>query len=231
MGMVASGLPRIAGYRSPGGSCQWREWVRRGACGGTTARDGRSRASSASAGCSRCPEPLRLRSVRVCVSTLPGTSDREDWLSSPASAGPGARSRCNGRSAGTMVHDRARPGRSSRPVRPDLDHHISGEVHPRPRDRPRAPAVTRERVRVARPVKRRAAVLVSPRAQVVAASTVRSAPAADQPGQISHSGGNQLAVGQVVAVGRAVTPDGYLGRHGGGERRGDKRRLDRARHA
>ena len=57
------------------------------------------------------------------------------------------------------------------------------------------------------------AVLVSAKTQVLAASTVTSAPAAGAAGTLTYSGGNSVQAGQIIAIGQgAATPDGFLGR-------------------
>jgi hypothetical protein len=55
-------------------------------------------------------------------------------------------------------------------------------------------------------------VLVSSRTQVLAASTVVSASAAGTRGSLVFAGGNDVSVGQIIAIGGGpATPDGFLG--------------------
>jgi alpha-tubulin suppressor-like RCC1 family protein len=55
-------------------------------------------------------------------------------------------------------------------------------------------------------------VVVSPKARVLSASTLLSAPAPGQPGVLRYSGGNQVSVGQIIAIGPGpATPEGFLG--------------------
>jgi hypothetical protein len=61
-------------------------------------------------------------------------------------------------------------------------------------------------------MRRGGAPVVSPRAAVLAGSTVTSAPAPGQAGELRYSGGDSVHVGQIVAVGDSTaTPHGYLG--------------------
>ena len=56
------------------------------------------------------------------------------------------------------------------------------------------------------------AVVVSPKTQVLAASTVISASAYGDSGRLVYSGGNEVTVGQIIVVGQGpATPDGFLG--------------------
>ena len=56
------------------------------------------------------------------------------------------------------------------------------------------------------------AVTVSPRTQVLAASTVVSASPDGKPAELVVAGGNEVSVGQIIAIGAGLaTPDGFLG--------------------
>ncbi|MGO9960773.1 MAG: hypothetical protein ACLP50_33145, partial [Solirubrobacteraceae bacterium] len=55
-------------------------------------------------------------------------------------------------------------------------------------------------------------VAVSPKTQVMAASTVTSAPSPGTAGVVTYAGGNNTQVGQIIAIGQGpATPDGYIG--------------------
>jgi hypothetical protein len=69
------------------------------------------------------------------------------------------------------------------------------------------------RVRVLRLPRGFKPVLASAKLRVLSSTVVSSAPARGGLGQLIYSGGNQLAVGQIVAIGAGhATPDGFLGR-------------------
>jgi hypothetical protein len=56
-------------------------------------------------------------------------------------------------------------------------------------------------------------VVVSPRTQVLSASTITSAPAPGDAGVLRYSGGNDALIGQIIAVGPGPqTPYGFLGK-------------------
>jgi len=67
-------------------------------------------------------------------------------------------------------------------------------------------------VRITKASRSSQGVVVSPRTRVLDASTVTSAPAPGTAGTLRYSGGNDVTVGQIIAIGLSpATPDGFLG--------------------
>jgi hypothetical protein len=68
-------------------------------------------------------------------------------------------------------------------------------------------------VRIAKPKKGSPRIVLSPKTQVLASSTVISAPVPGASGELIYSGGNSVSVGQIVAIGAgADAPNGFLGK-------------------
>jgi len=69
------------------------------------------------------------------------------------------------------------------------------------------------RLRVLAPAKGARKVIVSPKTRIISPSAVESIPAPGKLGKVTYAGGNDVAAGQIIVVGKGEdTPSGFLGR-------------------